>query len=354
MASMANPPGPAAMPASRAAGFVLTRPGRDGAGGEPEYLLLVNRRDGMPGLPKGHADGAEDDLATALRETREETGLTDLEVDPWFRTEISYRVRKSGEFRWKTVVYFRARLRSGEVRLSDEHTAWSWQPLCETLDRISFDSLRDVLTRAALHAKDPGLFRRLPPDVAAADRHLASLPHADANLLAHLRGASRLAKGFAEALAAAGVPANPDAAAEGALLHVAGRALGRHEDHQVEGLKHLRGTRFAPYGFACVSHFTKGAPPEDLLAAGVAPATLDAFRRAIDLSTLTWEERCVALADSCMRGPTAAPPAERFADLRRRYDAKALIDLQERRTGAIRAEIAAATGGDPLASAGLA
>ena len=347
-------PRPAAMPASRAAGFVLTRTPPGPAGAEPEYLLLVNRRDGMPGLPKGHADGGEDDLATAVRETREETGLTDLDVDPWFRTEISYRVRKSGEFRWKTVVYFRARLRSGEVRLSDEHTAWSWQPLCETLDRISFDSLRDVLTRAALHAKDPGMFRRLPPDLPAADRHLASLPHADANLLAPLRGASRPAKEFAQALAARGVRVDADATAQGALLHDAGRALGRHEDHQVEGLRHLRGTRFAPYGFACVSHFTKGAPPEDLLAAGVSPATLDAFRRAIDLSTLTWEERCVALADSCMKGPTAVPPSERFADLRRRYDAKALIDLQEQRTAWIRAEIAAALGSDPLAPVGLA
>ena len=101
------------LPTSRAAGFVLTRD----ASPEPEYLLLVNRRDGMPGLPKGHRDGDEDDLATALRETKEETGLDRIVVDPWFRTEISYRVRRGGEHRWKTVVYRRASLVSGEVRL---------------------------------------------------------------------------------------------------------------------------------------------------------------------------------------------------------------------------------------------
>ena len=338
------------LPTSRAAGFVLTRP----AGIEPEYLLLDNQRDGMPGLPKGHADEGEDDLATARRETREETGVTDLEVDPWFRHEISYRVRKKGEFRWKTVVYFRATLRSGEVRLSDEHTAFSWQPLAETVDRISFDSLKDVLWRAALHAKDPCLFRIRPPDLKAADRHLASLPHADAKLVEHLRGGSRLARAFAEALSLAKAPVHVEAAAVGTLLHDTGRALGRHADHQIEGLKHLRGTMLSPYAFACISHFTKGARGDDLVAAGVAPVVLDEFRRAIDVESLTWEERCAALADSCMKGTTAVAPAARFEDLRRRYpDALPLVALQEQRTEAVRGEVERAIGRDPLDLVGL-
>jgi 8-oxo-dGTP pyrophosphatase MutT (NUDIX family) len=348
MAAKRRPP--ADLPTSRAAGFVLTR---DVGRREPEYLLLVNRRDGAPGLPKGHRDGDEDDLQTALRETEEETGLDEVVVDPWFRAEIAYRVRKGGEFRWKTVVYYRARLVSGEVRLSDEHTAFSWQPLVETLSRITFDSLRGVITDAALHAKDPALFRLVPPDVAAADRHLASLPHADRRLLAHLRGGARLARSFAEGLAAKRAPVDVQAAAVGTLLHDAGRALGRHEEHQIEGLRHLRGTPLAPYAFACVSHFAKGASIPDLDTAGRSRSTVEEFAREIDVTTMTWEERCAALADSCMKGPDAVPPAERFEDLRRRYDAPALIDLQERRTAAIREEIRAAAGQDPLRAVGL-
>ncbi len=338
------------LPKSHAAGFVLTRAGAR----EPEYLLLVNQRDGMPGLPKGHRDGAEDDLATAKRETLEETGLTDLDIDPWFRTEIGYRVRKGAQLLWKSVVYFRASLRSGTVRLSHEHTAFSWQPLPETLGALSFESLRDVLRKASLHAKDPGWFRLRPPNLADAERHLTALPHADAGLLAHLRGGSKLARAFAEGLAKAGAPVNVEATAVGTLLHDVGRALGRFDDHQLEGLHHLRGTPLAPYGFACVSHFTKGATGDELVAAGVLPATVDAFRRAIDLERLTWEERCAALADACMKGPTAVPPAERFADLRRRYDAPGIIDLQERRTAVLRAEMAAVLGADPLSLVGLA
>ena len=339
------------LPTSRAAGFVLSRP----AGDATEYLLLDNRRDGMPGLPKGHADEGESDLETAVRETLEETGLDDLAIDPWFRHEIAYRVRKKGEFLWKTVVYFRATLGSGEVRLSDEHTAFSWLPLADTLDRITFDSLRDVIWRGALHAKDPGLFDVRPPDLAAADAHLASLPHADEKLLAHLRGGSRLARAFAEGLAHAGAPVHVEAAAVGTLLHDAGRALGKHATHQIDGLRHLRTTALSPYGFACVSHFAKGASEDDLVAAGLPRAEYEEFARAIDVRSLTWEEKCAALADSCMKGTTAVVPAARFDDLRRRYpDAHPLVALQERRTESIRKDLEKAIGQDPVALVGLA
>ena len=53
---------------------------------------------------------------------------------------------------------------------------------------------------------------------------------------------------------------------------------------------------------------------------------------------MTWEERCAALADACMKGPTRrARPPSASRTCGERYDAPALIDLQERRTDAIRA-----------------
>ena len=146
----------------------------------------------------------------------------------------------------------------------------------------------------------------------------------------HLRGGARLARAFADALAAAGERVLPAAAEEATLLHDVGRALGVHEDHQMAGLEHLRRTPLAPYALACVSHFTKGADTPALVAAGVPKETAEDFRRLIDGSSLTWEERCAALADACMKGPTPVPPAQRFRDLRERYDAAPLIELQER------------------------
>jgi bis(5'-nucleosidyl)-tetraphosphatase len=333
----------------RSCGVVIFHEGPDG---EREYLLL-HYPTGHWDFAKGHVEKDEEDLTTALRETREETGLVDLDVDPWFRREIAYRVRKHGEQRWKTVAYLRAGLRSGEVRLSDEHTGFAWVTLEEALGRITFDSLRNVLLAAALFGKDPALFRISPPNLEEADRHLASLPHADEKLLGHLRGGSRLARGFAEGLSAAGKKVHVAATAEGGLLHDVGRALGRHEDHQVEGVRHLHGTPLAPYAFACVSHFTKGASFEELTAAGLTREGAEALFRALDAARMTPEERCVALADACMMGTKPVAPPVRFADLRRRYGPSPLIDLQERRTDAIRRDLETSIGRDPIASAGL-
>lgn len=337
-------------PAVRAAGFVLVR----AAAGGHEVLLLRNRERGEWGLPKGHAEPGEDDLATARRETEEETGLTDVAPDPWFSRTLRYEARRRGQRTDKTVTYLLARLRgSGEVRLSREHDAAAWVSVREALARAPYPALGEVLREAGLFLKDASLFDAEPGALERARRHLTALPGADARLVAHLEGGARLAQRFAEGLRRAGVTVDVEATAAGTLLHDVGRALGEHDDHQRAGLRHLRTTPLAPYGFACISHFTKGADVDDLVAAGVPRATAEDFRRLIDGSALTWEERCAALADACMQGPEAVAPAKRFADLRRRYDAPRLIDLQERLTEQIRAALAAATGHDPVRTAGL-
>ena len=338
------------LPTAVACGFVLMRPASRGF----EYLLLTNKNRGDVGLPKGHCEAGESEMATALRETEEETGLTDLAPDPWFRRTLRYTARRKGLVYDKTVIYLLARLRSGRVRLSHEHSDHRWTGLGAALAALPFAALQGVVRDAALYLKDPALFELEPATEAHADAHLTSLPQADERLVAHLRGGARLARSFATGLAAAGIPVHVEAAATGTLLHDVGRALGQHEDHQRVGLRHLRETPLAPYGFACVSHFTKGAGLDALVAAGLEREKAEDFRRLIDGSSLTWEERCAALADACMKGPTPVPPVQRFRDLRERYDAGPLIELQERRTEEIRAEVAKATGHDPLAKVGLA
>lgn len=323
------------------------------APGRLEYLLLTNRSRVEPGLPKGHAEPGETDLQTARRETEEETGLSDLDSDPWFARELVYPARRRGVAYVKTVVYLLARLNSGRVRLSEEHSEARWVGLGEALSLLPYAALGGVVRDAALFLKDPALFALDPADERAALAHLGALPHADERLVLHLQGGARLARSFAQELADAGLPVNVEAAATGTLLHDVGRALGQHTDHQRAGLLHLRTTRLAAYGFACVSHFTKGAALEDLVEAGVERATAEAFARLVDGSRLTWEERCAALADACMMGPVATTPAQRFADLRQRYDAPRLIALQERRTADIRTEFERVLGRDPLSRVGL-
>lgn len=335
----------------KACGFVLVRD--DGAAGI-EYLLLTNRKHGAPGVPKGHVKEGESELETALRETREETGLRLLMADPWFRTVMSYPVVRKGTPWHKTVVLRIARTGHETVRLSEEHRLYQWLSLGDMLAQIPFDNLRAAVRDAALYLKDPALLDLEPATEQDADAHVSSLSDATRELLGHLRGGARLARTFAEALAEAGKRVHVEATATAAMLHDVGRALGRHDDHPIAGIEHLRGHRLEPYRFACVSHFTKGAVGVELKAAGVPPAQVDAMRRAIDLNTLTWEEHAIALADACMRGSTPVRPALRFQDLRSRYTSHDMIALQERRTEGIRRTLEVALGTDPLSLVELA
>ncbi len=329
----------------KACGFILVRDGPAGL----EYLLLTNRKHGAPGVPKGHVEPGESELDTSLRETREETGLELIFPDPWFRTEIAYPVQKDGRAYDKRVVLRIARTGLEDVRLSPEHRDFAWLGLGDALARIPFENLRQAVRDAALYLKDRALFALEPATEAEATAHLARLPHATPDLIAHVRGGARLARTFAEALVEEGKPVHVEATAVGAILHDVGRALGEHEGHQLAGIAHLAGHRFEPYRFACISHFTKGAVGLELRAAGLPESLVDAFRRTIDLATLSWEEHCVALADSCMRNGEPVRPALRFTDLRSRYPSHDLIALQERRTEGIRRTIQAAlAGADPL------
>ncbi len=333
----------------KACGFIVVRPVDEGWA----YLLLTSRKWAEPGFPKGHVDEGESELETARRETEEEAGLVDLEPARGFRAEIRYPVERKGKRYEKASVYYLAKVDDAELRLSDEHTEGGWHSLAEANALLPHDNTRGVLREAALYLKDPGLFALDPPAEEGADAWLRSLPKVTDRLVAHLRGGARLARSFAAALAEANERIHVDATAVGALLHDAGRALGRHDDHQTAGLDRVRQSPFAPYGFACISHFTKGASTLELIAAGIPEETARAFAEQIDAETFTLEEQCVSLADACMRSDQAVPPALRFADVRKRYGRLPIIDLQERRTCAIRAGLAARIGRDPLAIVGL-
>ncbi len=336
--------------ARTAAGFILTRVERDGH----RYLLLRNRRRGDMGFPKGHLEEGESVLAGAFRETEEETGLTEVVHVPAFESVLRYDVLgKHGPYK-KTMHYFCAEASTADVTLSREHVDYAWLAYDDAHNALTHPSLTNVLRQAARFFKDPALHRNRGTTQADAERHVSSLPHVTPRLLAHLRGGAALARSFAAALAGAGVSVDVEATAVATVLHDVGRALGEHVDHQRAGARHLHESSFDAYAFACISHFTKGASPRELVDAGLDAEVVADFERMQDLRELTWEERCAALADACMKHHQPVMPALRFADLRTRYDAAALIDLQEHHTESIRQTMANMLGKDPLSLVSLA
>jgi 8-oxo-dGTP pyrophosphatase MutT (NUDIX family) len=119
--------------------------------GEPLYLL-VRHQAGHWGFPKGHPERGEDEVATALRELHEETGLRVHRVYPEHRFAESYLCLKRGHTVEKTVAYFVALITAPEVTL-DQHELRdsAWLPFTAAVQRITFAEGKHLL-RAAQQA----------------------------------------------------------------------------------------------------------------------------------------------------------------------------------------------------------
>ncbi|XP_049590455.1 bis(5'-nucleosyl)-tetraphosphatase [asymmetrical] isoform X1 [Syngnathus scovelli] len=137
--------------ALRACGFIVFRrlascaPPTDNI----QYLLLqtsYGQHHWTP--PKGHVDPGEDDLTTALRETKEEAGLgaEDLQIMEGFLKELHYEVRG----RPKEVLYWLAELRDPgtEVTLSNEHQSYRWVQLEDACTLAQHKEMQDTLRAA--------------------------------------------------------------------------------------------------------------------------------------------------------------------------------------------------------------
>src|SRR5215470_16945022 len=130
----------------RAAGVLIVRGGR--------WLLLRNAREGHWGFAKGHLEEGEHELAGALREVVEETGLLPR-LDPVFREAIRYSVpaTKKRPASEKEVVYYSGVVAAADdVKKSDEHDRAEWLTLDKARALLVHEQLRVVLERAARFA----------------------------------------------------------------------------------------------------------------------------------------------------------------------------------------------------------
>ena len=114
-------------------------------------FLLLHYEEGHWGAPKGHIEKGETLEQTALREIREETGLTDINFVPGFQAKNHYTYNKGGQFSNKCVVFFLSQTRNIDVRLSDEHLEYAWLPFAEAQLKVTFKSEKEVLSNANQH-----------------------------------------------------------------------------------------------------------------------------------------------------------------------------------------------------------
>ena len=125
------------------AGIVLFR-----KEGVKKLFLLLHYPSGHWDFVKGKMEQGESTHQTAIRETKEETGITDIVFIENFEEWIDYKFKYQGELVQKKVVFFLAETKTKEIKISHEHSGYTWMDYNSSMEKTTFDNAKTVLTKA--------------------------------------------------------------------------------------------------------------------------------------------------------------------------------------------------------------
>ena len=111
-------------------------------------FLLLHYPSGHWDFVKGKMEQGESTHQTAIRETKEETGITDVAFVENFEEWIQYNFKYQGELVQKKVVFFLAETKTKEVKISHEHSGYTWLDYNSSMEKTTFDNAQTVLTKA--------------------------------------------------------------------------------------------------------------------------------------------------------------------------------------------------------------
>ena len=125
------------------AGIVLFR-----KEGSKKLFLLLHYPSGHWDFVKGKMEKGESTHETAIREAQEETGITDITFVENFEEWIEYNFKYQGELVQKKVVFFLAETKTKEIKISHEHSGYTWMDYNSSMEKTTFDNAKTVLTKA--------------------------------------------------------------------------------------------------------------------------------------------------------------------------------------------------------------
>ncbi|AJW70158.1 bis(5'-nucleosyl)-tetraphosphatase [Nitrosopumilus adriaticus] len=113
-------------------------------------FLLLHYPSGHWDFVKGKMEKDETTHQTAIRETKEETGITDISFVENFEEWIEYNFQYQGELIHKKVVFFLAETKTKDVEISHEHQNFTWMDYNTAMEKTTFDNAKTVLTKAQM------------------------------------------------------------------------------------------------------------------------------------------------------------------------------------------------------------
>ena len=114
-----------------------------------KYLLL-NYPTGHWDFIKGGIEDGENPYETATRETKEETGITDIEFIDGYEEQIEYFFRVNNHDVHKKVIFFLGKTNSLNVTLSHEHINFIWLDYETALKKLTYDNAINLLKKSEL------------------------------------------------------------------------------------------------------------------------------------------------------------------------------------------------------------
>jgi len=111
-------------------------------------FLLLHYPSGHWDFVKGKMEKDETTHQTAIREAKEETGITEITFIENFEEWIEYNFKYQGELVQKKVVFFLAETKTKEIKISHEHSGYTWLDYNSSMEKTTFDNAKTVLIKA--------------------------------------------------------------------------------------------------------------------------------------------------------------------------------------------------------------
>ncbi|MBO48594.1 MAG: diadenosine tetraphosphate hydrolase [Candidatus Nitrosopelagicus sp.] len=111
-------------------------------------FLLLNYPSKHWDFVKGKMEKGETPYETAIRETEEETGISDVEFIDGFEEEIEYYFYAENQEIHKKVIFFLGKTQTTKIVLSHEHLDFIWLEFDNALNKTTYENAKNLLKKS--------------------------------------------------------------------------------------------------------------------------------------------------------------------------------------------------------------